>query len=112
MTIATGLAQYLKIGAAASCAALLASGAMAQDNRIQLRSQDGAMSLEGEFVGFRDNVYVIEHDSLGTLRIEATDQITCSGTSCPGQEPEPESILACNSQLVTDASPLKGISLK
>ena len=85
--IPTGYAK----GALVSALALVAGTALAQDNRVQLRSLDGAMSLEGAFIGFRDGIYVIDHDSLGTLRIEATDQIVCEGSACPGnEEPEPE----------------------
>ncbi len=71
-----------------SSLALSSGMAFAQDNRIQLRSLDGGMSLEGTFIGFRDGVYVLEHDSLGTLRIESTDQIICEGPACPGNEIE------------------------
>ena len=73
-----------------SVLALSAGMATAQeDNRILLRSLDGAMSLEGSFIGFRDGVYVLDHASLGTLRIEGSDQIICEGAACPGNEPEP-----------------------
>jgi len=91
MTLSPLFSQRLAKRALVSVLALSAGLAFAQqENRIQLRSLDGAMSLEGTFIGFRDGVYVLDHDSLGTLRIEGSDEIICEGAACPGNEPEPE----------------------
>ncbi len=67
--------------------ALFASSSSAQENRIQLRSLDGAMSLNGALIEFQNGTYVIDHDSFGELRIDASDQIICIGDACPKSQP-------------------------
>ncbi len=80
--------------ATTSAVALFAGAVAAQDSNIQLLSEDGALSIEGEFIGFRDGIYVVDHATLGTLRIEATDQISCLGAACPLDEPVVEEVAA------------------
>jgi phosphate transport system substrate-binding protein len=63
--------------------ALSGSAAFAQQAApVQLESTDGTMSITGNLLSFDGDVYVVEVDDLGTLRIKA-DSVECTGLVCP-----------------------------
>ena len=48
---------------------------------ITLRSADGTVNLDGKFLAFEDNFYLIE-TALGELRVSA-ERMSCEGKGCP-----------------------------
>ena len=52
-----------------------------QDQEVSLTSSDGTVDIQGEFVAFEDNTYVIR-TGLGELRISAAN-VRCEGAACP-----------------------------
>ena len=48
---------------------------------INLRSQDDTLNITGEFIDFRDNIYVVR-TALGELRLSA-ERVRCEGSACP-----------------------------
>ena len=66
--------------------ALMLTGALALPtasvaDQIVLKSADGTVNVEGEFVAFDDNNYIIR-TNLGEFRISA-DRVRCEGEACP-----------------------------
>jgi phosphate transport system substrate-binding protein len=75
-----GRAFLLAITTAAALAAPVAS---AQDRApITLRSNDGTVSLTGDFLGLENNFYLVNVQGLGTMRV-AADEVVCTGIVCP-----------------------------
>jgi phosphate transport system substrate-binding protein len=62
-------------------ASLLAVPAAGWAGPIALKSADGAINLNGEFVAFENGKYVLDTD-LGRLTIDAAS-VTCEGDDCP-----------------------------
>ncbi len=63
----------------ATIACLPATSAMAE--RVTLKSSDGGIDISGDFLEYRDGLYIID-TQFGPLRIKDND-ITCSGDGCP-----------------------------
>ncbi len=66
------VAPLLLIGMAATSAAA---------NQVKLTSLDGAVDLEGIFLGFENETYIIQTD-IGELRVSAR-RVHCEGAACP-----------------------------
>lgn len=60
---------------------VLAAPTALQAEQITLQSDDGAISLKGDFLRFEDNSYVV-NTILGEIQLSA-DLVTCTGASCP-----------------------------
>jgi phosphate transport system substrate-binding protein len=69
----------------ATLAALGLAPATALSGEIALRSPDGAIDFEGEFLEFDDGYYVVR-TALGDLRV-STARVDCEGAACPHVKP-------------------------
>lgn len=81
-----GRRSRLRMGVAASIIALGSAPLTAQQNApIQLETNDGTMTITGQLLSFENNVYIVEAEGLGTLRIKA-GSVICTGIVCPDRQ--------------------------
>lgn len=67
----------------ALAAAIFAPAAAVADN-VNLKSLDGSIDINGEFVGVENNTFIIR-TAFGELEIDA-DRVRCTGIGCPNYE--------------------------
>ena len=77
--------------------ALMVPSAAISDT-VSLKSADGTVNLQGEFVSFEDNTYVIR-TGLGELRISAA-RVRCEGAACPQFETASADVVIAGSDTV------------
>ena len=82
--------------AALATALLLPTAIFAAD--VTLRSADGTVNIDGEFIDFVDNTYVIRTE-LGDLRISAA-RVRCDGDACPDVEVSDADVVFAGSDTV------------